>query len=69
VWDKNELEGIAAAKKVGATIYTVPAEERARWAAKLKPVEDEWLTSMAGKGLPAKQILSDLREAVKRYDP
>jgi TRAP-type C4-dicarboxylate transport system substrate-binding protein len=69
VWDKNELEGIAAAKKAGATIYTVPTEERARWAAKLKPVEDEWLTSMEAKGLPAKQILRDLREAIKRYDP
>jgi TRAP-type C4-dicarboxylate transport system substrate-binding protein len=69
VWDKNELEGIAAAKKANATIYTVPAEERARWAAKLKPVEDEWLTSMEAKGLPARQILKDLREAIKRYDP
>jgi TRAP-type C4-dicarboxylate transport system substrate-binding protein len=68
-WDKNELDGIAAAKKVGATIYTVPAEERQRWAARLKPVEDEWITSMEAKGLPGRQILADLREAIKRYDP
>jgi TRAP-type C4-dicarboxylate transport system substrate-binding protein len=69
VWDKNEHEGIAAAKKVGATIYTIPQEERARWAAKLKSVENEWLTSMESKGLPGRQILGDLREAIKRYDP
>jgi TRAP-type C4-dicarboxylate transport system substrate-binding protein len=69
VWDKNENEGIAAAKKAGATIYTVPQEERQRWAAKLKPVEDEWIASMEAKSLPARQVLSDLREAIKKYDP
>ena len=68
-WDRNENDGIAAAKKANATIYTVPAEERQRWGAKLKPVEDEWITTMEGKGLPGKQVLSDLREAIKRYDP
>lgn len=68
-WDKNEEDGIAAARKAGATIYTVPAEERQRWAARLRPVEDEWITSMEGKGLPGRQILHDLREAIKRFDP
>ena len=56
-------------KKAGGQIYTLPAEERARWAAKLKPVEEEWLKSMEAKGLPGRQLLSDLREAIKRYDP
>jgi TRAP-type transport system periplasmic protein len=68
-WDKNELEGIAVAKKAGATIYTVPPEERQRWATRLKPVEEEWLKSMEAKGLPGRQLLNDLREAVKKYDP
>jgi TRAP-type C4-dicarboxylate transport system substrate-binding protein len=68
-WDRNEKDGIDAAKKVGATIYVVPAEERQRWAVKLKPVEDEWVKSMEAKGLPGRQLLGDLREAIKRYDP
>jgi len=68
-WDRNELEGIAAAKKAGATIYTVPQEERQRWAAQLKTVEDEWLGSTEAKGLPGRRLLQDLREAIKRYDP
>ena len=68
-WDQNEQHGIDAAKKVGATIYTVPAEERQRWAAKLKPVEEDWLKSMEAKGLPGRQLLGDLRAAIKRYDP
>ena len=69
IWDQNENLGIEASKKAGATIYTVPLEERQRWAAKLKTVEDEWLASMEAKKLPGRQILSDLREAIKRYDP
>jgi TRAP-type C4-dicarboxylate transport system substrate-binding protein len=68
-WDRNEADGIEAAKKAGATIYTVPAEERQRWAAKLKLVEEEWVKSMEAKGLSGRQVLNDLREAIKRYDP
>ena len=68
-WDKNELEGIAVAKKAGATIYTVPQEERQRWATRLKPVEEDWLKSMEAKGLPGRQLVTDLREAIKKYDP
>jgi C4-dicarboxylate transporter, DctM subunit len=32
VWGQNENLGIEAARKAGATIYTVPCEERQRWA-------------------------------------
>ncbi len=67
-WDRNELDGIEAAKKAGATIYTVPAEERQRWAARLKTIEEDWVKSMEAKGLPGRQVLTDLREAIKRYD-
>jgi TRAP-type C4-dicarboxylate transport system substrate-binding protein len=69
VWDQNEHVGIEAIKKAGGTIYTLPAEERQRWAARLKPIEDDWLKSMEAKGLPGRQVLTDLREAIKRYDP
>lgn len=68
-WDNNEQDGIAAAKKAGATIYTLPAEERQRWGARLKAVEDEWVTAMQGKGLPGREILKDLREAITKHDP
>ena len=69
VWDQNEFVGIEAIKKAGGTIYPLPAEERQRWAAKLKPLEEEWIKSNEAKGLPARQLLSDLREAIKKYDP
>jgi C4-dicarboxylate transporter, DctM subunit len=57
VWDQNENLGIEAAKKAGATIYTVPREERQRWAAKLTALEDEWVVSMEAKRLPGRQLL------------
>jgi TRAP-type C4-dicarboxylate transport system substrate-binding protein len=69
VWDQNELVGIEAVKKAGGVIYTLPAEERQRWAARLKPMEDDWVKSMEAKGLPGRQVLADLREAIKKYDP
>lgn len=69
VWDQNELVGIEAIKKAGGTIYTLPPEERQRWAVKLKPMEEDWVKSMDAKGLPGRQLLSDLREAIKKYDP
>src|SRR5262245_26666900 len=68
-WDRNENDGIEAAKKAGATIYVVPPEERQRWGVKLKPVEEEWVKSMEAKNLPGRQVLSDLRDAIKKYDP
>jgi TRAP-type C4-dicarboxylate transport system substrate-binding protein len=69
VWDQNENRGIEVAKKAGATVYTVPPEERQRWAARFKGLEDEWVAGMEARKLPGRQFLSDLREAIKRYDP
>ena len=47
----------------------INAEERQRWTAKLKPMEEDWVKSMDAKGLPGRHLLSDLREAIKKYDP
>ena len=69
VWDKGDEDGLAAAKKAAIAIYPLPAAERQRWIQKTKPLEDEWITSMEGKGLPGRQVLADLRELVKRFDP
>jgi TRAP-type C4-dicarboxylate transport system substrate-binding protein len=68
-WDKNELEGLAAIKKAGGTIYKLPAEERQRWLLKIKSLEEDWIKSIEAKGLPGRQIVVDIREAIKRYDP
>jgi TRAP-type C4-dicarboxylate transport system substrate-binding protein len=69
VWDKNEMVGIEAIKKAGGTIYKLPAEERQRWGARLRGLEEDWVKSMEARNLPGRQLLADLREAIKRYDP
>jgi len=69
VWDKNELEGLAAVKKANGTVYKLPAEERQRWITKVKAMEEDWIKGVEAKGLPGRQALNDLREALKRYDP
>jgi len=40
----------------------VSAQERAAWDAKLKPMEEEWVKEMTGKGLPAAKYLARARE-------
>ena len=32
-------------------------------------MEEDWVKSVEAKGLPGRQLLSDLREAIKKYDP
>ena len=68
-WDKGDEDGLAAAKKAGISIYTLPIAERQRWIQKAKPLDDEWTTTMESKGLPGRQVLADLRELVKKFDP
>lgn len=49
-------------KEEGLQIVSLDAGERARWDAKLKPLEDEWIAKMTEKGLPAKQYMNRLHE-------
>jgi TRAP-type C4-dicarboxylate transport system substrate-binding protein len=51
-----------AEKEHKLQILSLAADERARWDAKLKPMEAEWVTEMTAKGLPAARYLVRLRE-------
>jgi TRAP-type C4-dicarboxylate transport system substrate-binding protein len=51
-----------AKKEHKLQILPVSAEERAQWDAKLKPMEEQWVAEMTGKGLPAAKYLARLRE-------
>ncbi len=51
-----------AEKEHKLQIVTLAPDERARWDAKLKPMEDQWVTEMSAKGLPAARYLARLRE-------
>jgi len=51
-----------AEKQHNLKIVSLAADERARWDAKLKPMEADWIKEMSAKGLPAERYLKRLRE-------
>lgn len=54
-----EAEGaaaLAAAPGAGIEMYALPADERARWDAAMKPAVDAWLASDVGQGMTGQQI-------------
>lgn len=51
-----------AAKEHNLQILSLAPDERARWDAKLKPMEGKWVAEMNAKGLPAARYLARLRE-------
>ncbi len=48
-------------------VYQLPPQEISRWYALLKPMTDQYLNSVSGKGLPAKAILDDLLQLKDKY--
>lgn len=62
--DKENVGGALqwAKKEHGLQILPLAPDERARWDAKLKPMEEEWITEMTAKGLPAKKYIARLYE-------
>lgn len=57
VWEDIEKEGIEFTKKRGNKIITLSKEEDARWAAAVRPIQDEYLKAMKAKGLPGEEAL------------
>lgn len=65
--DYHDQQNVAAAldwsrKQHNLQIVGLAADERARWDAKLKPMEEQWSAEMNAKGLPATRYLARLRE-------
>lgn len=48
-------------------IYELPAEEAAKWQAKVQPVWDKWLKDATAKGAPAQAILDDCVKFAAQY--
>jgi hypothetical protein len=43
-------------------VVSLAADEREKWDAKLKPMEEQWVAEMSAKGLPAARYLARLRQ-------
>ncbi len=66
LWDKWDLQGKDFCKKRGNQIITLPAQEHARWKAKVEPMFDEYIAKMKQKGLPGDQVVKFAREYLKK---
>lgn len=54
-------------KEQGVEIITLPPEEMARWNKLLEPIVYNWVQKMMGKGIPAQQIVTDIRTLIQKY--
>lgn len=67
-----DLAGPQAVKvlteKYGIETITLSDEEMDRWRTRMAVLEDNWVADREEKGLPAKQMLADLRAAVAKYE-
>ncbi len=49
----------------GGAVYTLPADEHARWAAAIRPVIEKWVSDMKAKGLAVEELMTAIRDASK----
>lgn len=61
---EEELEKLQAG---GAKITNLSQEETVRWKEKAKPIWDEWIKEMEGKGLPGQQVFDEYLRAIEKY--
>jgi len=66
-WAKDDLRGIAKAKKLGHQIIEISPEEEARWRKASQPVYDAWIKEMDGKGLPGRKLVEEADRLVAKY--
>jgi len=64
-WDKDTEVLAAEFAKAGMTIYRIKPEDRAKWEAPLKGIENEWVQEMEKKGLPAKKVCDTFMKICK----
>jgi len=57
VWDNADKEGYAFSKSKGNKLITLSKEENAKWAAKVKPLLQEYAKNAKAKGLPGDEAL------------
>jgi TRAP-type C4-dicarboxylate transport system substrate-binding protein len=51
----------------GVEVIKLSAVEKAKWDAKLQPITDKWIAQAKAKGLPAEDIVSDIKMLIEKY--
>jgi TRAP-type transport system periplasmic protein len=66
LWDEIDKEGTAFTLARGNKIITLSPEEDAKWAAKVKPLLNDYVTESKGKGLPGDEALNFCLDFLKK---
>ena len=66
--DNHVVESVEWSKKEqGVEVITLSAEEKAKWDALLEPITEKWIKDNKAKGLPAEQIIADIKAFSKNH--
>lgn len=67
-WDKDETKSLEwAVTKQGVELITLPPEEEARWLKALRPIMDDYIVRMEAKGVPGREIATEIDKLLGRY--
>jgi TRAP-type C4-dicarboxylate transport system substrate-binding protein len=66
-YDKYDVLGKEAAKKVGAEIYALSPDEKKKWVDRSKPLVDKWITDTEAKGLPGRKVFEEATQLLGKY--
>jgi len=65
-WDEIDMEGMEFIKARGNKVITLSAEEDTKWAEKVKPLLEGYVTNTKAKGLPGDEALKFCLEFLKK---
>jgi TRAP-type transport system periplasmic protein len=65
LWDELDKEGKDVFTQKGGKVVVLTKEENARWAARLRPLLDEYVKNMKAKGLPGEEALKFCQDYLK----
>ena len=67
--DNHVEEAVEWSQKTqGVEVIELSKEEKARWDKPLEPIVSQWIKDMSAKGIPAAQIVEDIKSMIKRYN-
>jgi len=66
LWDDIEKSGRDFSLKLGNKIIPLPKEEDERWSKAVRPILDDYVNQMKGKGLPGAEALKFCLEQLKK---
>ena len=66
-YDYAEKQGQVIMQKAGVETITLPPQEMARWKVAIEPLWEDFIAKNEAKGLPAKELVKDLRALSVKY--